>query len=133
MTQAQSQPQNKDFRRPILEILSDLQKPIPQRFIKAKSLKGNKINYVPWYSLNRLLDFYCPGWDWEITQQQIGERTVTIGKLTVKAAEGEFTRSASGCEDEDCSSYGDPSSNSEAMAFRRCCAKFGLGLALWEK
>lgn len=24
-------------------------------------------------------------------------------------------------------------SNSEAMSLRRCCAKFGLGLALWEK
>ncbi|WP_228016134.1 hypothetical protein [Synechocystis salina] len=28
---------------------------------------------------------------------------------------------------------GDPSSNAEAMALRRCCAKFGLGRDLWRK
>jgi len=29
--------------------------------------------------------------------------------------------------------YGDPSSNAESMAFRRACAKFGLGLYLYSK
>ncbi len=54
-----------------------------------------------------------------------------IGKLTIKAAEGDFTRSATGNEDSEVDSWGDPYSNAEAMCFRRCVAKFGLGLGLW--
>lgn len=127
------QPKNKGFRRPILEILEDLQKPVPERFIKFKVLKGNKIKFVPWYNLIRLLDYYAPGFDWQVKTQYCGDRTVVEGSLTIKAAEGEFTRQATGTEMSDCDNYGDPSSNSEAMSLRRCCAKFGLGLALWEK
>lgn len=126
-------PTSKGFRRPILEILEDLQRPIPQRFIKTKSLKGNKISYVPWCTLVRLLDFYTPGWDWEVTTQYHGSRTVVEGKLTIKAAEGDFIRCATGIEFSDVDNYGDPTSNAEAMALRRCCAKYGLGLSLWEK
>ena len=66
-----SKPQHKEFRRPILEILDDLKKPVDKRFI------GNEF------------------------------------------AEVEH--------------FGDAYSNAEAMAFRRACARFGLGLALWEK
>jgi hypothetical protein len=127
------QPKSKGFRRSILEILEDLQKPIPARFIKTKVLKGNKIQYVPWYTLNRLLDYYCPGWDWEVQSHSDGNRVCVEGRLTLKASEGDFTRSATGNEDSEVESFGDAYSNSEAMSFRRCCAKFGLGLALWEK
>lgn len=126
-------PLNKGFRRPIAEILEDLQKPIPARFIKQKSIKGSKISYVPWYSLIRLLEYFAPGFDWEVRVVQIGDRTIVEGRLTIKAAEGEFSRAATGQEENEVDSYGDPSSNAEAMALRRCCAKFGLGLALWEK
>ncbi|WLT40311.1 hypothetical protein NON20_24525 (plasmid) [Synechocystis sp. B12] len=44
-----------------------------------------------------------------------------------------MTRQATGTEDIDCNSYGDPSSNAEAMALRRCCAKFGLGVTYGGK
>jgi hypothetical protein len=60
-------------------------------------------------------------------------RTVIEGRLTLRAAEGNFVREATGTEDNEIDSWGDPSSNAEAMALRRCCAKFGLGLHLWEK
>jgi hypothetical protein len=55
------------------------------------------------------------------------------GRLTIHAAKGNFTREATGQELTECDGYGDPTSNAEAMALRRCCAKFGLGLHLWEK
>lgn len=126
-------PKSKAFRRPILEILEDLQKPVPERFIKFKTLKGNKISFVPWYNLVKLVDFYAPGFDWQVKTSYCGDRTVVEGSLTLKAAEGDFTRQATGTELSDCDNYGDPTSNSEAMALRRCCAKLGLGLALWEK
>jgi hypothetical protein len=123
----------KGFRRSILEILTDFQHPIPDRFIKTKTLKGNKIRYVPWHCYIRLLEYYAPGFDWEVRTHVAGDRTVVEGRLTIRAMEGDFTREATGTEDNEVDSYGDPSSNAEAMALRRCCAKFGLGLHLWEK
>ena len=124
-------PSNKGFRRSILEILNDFQQPIPARFIKTKTLKGQKINFVSWYSYIKLLDYYAPGFGWEVRTKQVGDRTVVEGRLTILALEGDFVREATGTEDNDLESWGDPSSNSEAMSLRRCCAKFGLGLALW--
>ncbi len=124
---------SKGYRRPILEILVDLQKPIPKRFIKSKTLKGQRIDFVSWYSYIRLLEFYAPGFSWEVRTHYNGDRTVIEGRLTLRAAEGNFVREATGTEDNEIDSWGDPSSNAEAMALRRCCAKFGLGLHLWEK
>ncbi len=45
----------KEFRRPIVKILEDLSKPIPQRFIKYKLIKGNRIEFVRWTDLARLI------------------------------------------------------------------------------
>ena len=78
---------HKEFRRPILSILSDLRKPIPPRFIKHKTIKGQKIAYVPWFTLTRLLDYFCPAWDWEISTNFDGNQVCVMGKLTLKAAE----------------------------------------------
>lgn len=126
------------FRRPIAEILEDFTKPIPDRLIKKKPTyikgrEGKAVNYVPWFTLIKLLELYAPGFDWEIRAQHFGDRTIVEGRLTLKADEGDFIREATGQEDSDCNGYGDPTSNAEAMALRRCCAKFGLGLHLWEK
>jgi hypothetical protein len=118
---------SKGYQRPILEILADLQKPIPKRFIKSKTLKGQRIDFVSWYSYIRLLEFYAPGFSWEVRTHYNGDRTVIEGRLTLRAAEGNFVREATGTEDNEIDSWGDPSSNAEAMALRRCCAKFGLG------
>ncbi|MGC9506191.1 hypothetical protein [Baaleninema sp.] len=48
-------------------------------------------------------------------------------------ADGMVVRHATGTEELNCNSYGDPSSNAESMAFRRAAAKFGLGLYLYQK
>ena len=116
-----------------MEILEDLSKPVPARFIKSKVLKGNRISYIPWYNYVKLLDFFCPGWDWEVEVKSGAGRVIIEGRLIIRAMEGDFSRSATGTESNDTDSYGDPSSNAEAMALRRAAAKFGLGLALWEK
>jgi hypothetical protein len=81
----------------------------------------------------RLLEYYAPGFSWEVCTHYNGDRTVIEGRLIIRAAEGNFVREATGTEDNEIDSWGDPSSNAEAMALRRCCAKFGLGLHLWEK
>lgn len=106
---------------------------LEQRFIKTKFLKGSPIEFLSWYTLTRLMDYYAPGWDWKITTSFDGNRVCVMGELTVKAAEGDFTRSATGNEFSEVEHFGDAYSNAEAMAFRRACARFGLGLALWEK
>ena len=129
----ETKPQHKGFRRPILEILSDLKKPLDRRFIKTKTLKGNKIDFIPWYTLTRLMDYFAPGWDWKVTTSFDGNRVCVMGQLTLKAAEGDFTRSATGNEFSEVEHFGDPYSNAEAQAFRRACGRFGLGLALWEQ
>lgn len=123
----------KGFKRSILEILKDFQQPIPKRFIKTKTLKGQRIEFVSWYSYIKLLEYYAPGFNWQVRTHYHGERTVVEGRLTIKAMEGNFVREATGTEDNEIDNWGDPSSNAEAMALRRCCAKFGLGLHLWEK
>jgi hypothetical protein len=65
------------------------------------------------------------------------------GRLTIPTAEGTLYREATGTEElKEINPktgeirelvYGDPSSNSESMAFRRAAAKFGLGLYLYDK
>lgn len=58
---------------------------------------------------------------------------VLVGSLTIYGDDRQLTREATGTEEIECSSYGDPSSNAEAMALRRACSKFGLGRDLWRK
>lgn len=121
----------KDFRRPLLEIMSDLRKPISPRFIKQRTIKGNRIDFVSWYDLNRLMDYFAPGWEFSLNTSFDGTKVCVIGSLTIKAQEGDFARSATGNENSDLDAYGDPYSKAEAQAFRRCCARWGLGLHLW--
>jgi len=115
----------------IEEILS---RPLPKSMLRTKTIKGNKITYLSWFDANRILSKYCPGWTWEITKFEISsDRVFLVGRLTIPTSEGNVYREASGTESLNCSSYGDPSSNAESMAFRRACAKFGLGLYLYDK
>ncbi len=116
--------------------LKKLKQPIPQNLISVKKIKNMNIQYVSWIDLAELLDqivgLGC--WSWEINQLTINsERLFLIGKLTLEIQNEIFSQSATGTEEMNCSSYGDPSSNAEAMAFRRAAAKFGLGRDLWRK
>ncbi len=123
----------------LAEILDNLKAPIPSRLMSKKATFKNKvkvgeIDYVAWTDLCDLLDDLCDYWEWEIKDvQQIGENLSLVGVLTVHGEDKSLTRMATGIEEINCSSYGDPSSNAEAMALRRCCAKFGLGRDLWRK
>ncbi|MEO1340195.1 MAG: DUF1071 domain-containing protein [Cyanobacteria bacterium J06635_13] len=114
---------------------------------KLPSDKGNAV-YLPWYTVNKILDKYAPGWTWEIKETLISrDRLFMVGRLTIPTSEGNVYREATGTEElkrqaydkkigrytEKEIAYGDPSSNAESMAFRRCAARFGLGLYLYEK
>ncbi|MEA5511978.1 DUF1071 domain-containing protein [Crocosphaera sp. UHCC 0190] len=120
----------------LIEILERLKQPIPNDLLSQKSLKGNSIDYVAWYDLTEILDNRCGlgNWEWSIKDvNQVGNNLTLIGVLTIHGEDRHLTMMATGTESVNCSGYGDPSSNAEAMSLRRCCAKFGLGRDLWRK
>jgi len=137
--------QNKEKEAPevpgewsLKEIEAKLSRPLPRSYIHTKPVRTKtgeqKIPFVPWHYVNRILTKYCPGWTWEITKFEVSsDRAFIVGRLTVPTSDGNITREATGCELLDCTSYGDPSSNAESMAFRRAAARFGLGLYLYDK
>ena len=128
------QPLHLTFARPLAEILTDLAKPVPKRFLAQRKQGGQNLTYIPWHHVNRLLDYFAPGWEGEVTKIVCtSDRVFVTYCLSVHAAEGVFSREATGTELLNCSSYGDPTSNAESMAFRRAAARFGLGLGLYQK
>jgi len=125
----------------LAEILERLSQPVPRQFIKQKKTweKGKSsgvVDYIPWFNCTDLLDERCGlgGWSWEVKSvQQIENNLVMVGSLTIHGDDHQLTREATGIEEVQTSSYGDPSSNAEAMCLRRACSKFGLGRDLWRK
>lgn len=125
-------------KRPIAEILADLRKPIPKRLLEQKPATGGRnaqmLTYCPWHRVQRILNHYTGG----LCSYTVRERTVTdtyvlmTVRITIHAEEGDFVRDGTGLERLDVSSYGDPQSNAESMAFRRAAARFGLGLHLYD-
>jgi hypothetical protein len=137
-------PKFKPFARPISDILEDLARPIPQRLLATRKQGGATLTYIPWINVVRLLDYYAPGWEGSITHlHTTSDRIILTYRITIYAQEGAFSREATGTEvlkevnpktgEIRELAYGDPSSNSEGMAFRRAAAKFGLALHLYDK
>lgn len=131
----------------LAQIQEALSRPLPNNYLKKLKDKGNA-PYLPWWKANIVLDKYCPGWCWEIKQTLLSrDRIFIVGRLTIPTSEGNVYREATGTEELKREkfnqktqeiemkelAYGDPSSNAESMAFRRCAARFGLGLYLYEK
>jgi len=111
-----------------------LSRKLPESLLSTKKMGGKEITYIPWHQVNKILDKYAPGWAWEIIKMELTDKTLfLVGSLSILTSDGLIVRSATGNEDLNCSSYGDPSSNAESMAFRRAAARFGLGLYLYDK
>jgi len=130
------------------EIIKYLSRRLPEKLLETKNLKGTKITFLSWKYIPPILDKYARGWCWEITHlQSTSDRIFLVGRLTIPTSDGLVWREATGTEClketktdkvtgeviEREIAYGDPSSNAESMAFRRACAKFGLGLYLYSK
>lgn len=136
-------------KRPITEIIADLSKTIPDKYLDyirgKKTQSGKKIWYIPWHKAVILLN-HCTGghWDYEIKNITLSpEHLFLIARITIYAQEGNFYKEASGMEFLrfkkadgtilDKLPIGDPSSNAESMALRRAAAKFGLALYLYNE
>jgi hypothetical protein len=116
------------------QIQEALKRKLPESMLASRKQGGTTLKYIPWHTASKILDKYCPGWVWEVRAIHLSsDRLFLAGRLTIPTAEGMIYREATGTEALACGSYGDPSSNAESMAFRRCAAKFGLGLYLYEK
>jgi len=123
-------PNDRPKYRPLAQILSDLSRPVPERFL-AKRIQGKTLTYIPWYHATRLLDQYAPGWEGFVKDiRQVGNLVVVTYAITIHAAEGSFTREATGQETLD-KSFTDAVCNAEQQAFKRAAARFGLGLNLY--
>lgn len=121
--------------RPIKEIVADLSKEIPARFIKQRRQGGTTLDYIEWHTAASFLDLYAPGWSWEIVHlTELGNGALVVhGRLTIPCAEGVVSRDATGIEVADEKMYGDVASNAVAMAFKRAGVLFGLGKHLYKK
>ena len=118
----------------IAEIISRLKEPVDPRLISKKKIGGKMIYFISWYTYCDLLDERCglSNWSWEITSMTVtDDRLFITGKLTIYGDDRSLSQMATGTEILNCNSYGDPSSNAEAMALRRACAKMSLGRLLW--
>lgn len=139
----------KEPRRPIAQILADLSKPIPNKYLDSRKQGGANLTYLPWYNAVKLLD-RCTGghWDYSITNiHTTSDRLILTARITIHAAEGCFSREATGTEtlkeeyyDKTTQSkqirewaYGDVASKAESMALRRAAAKLGLALYLYDR
>ena len=118
--------------RSIRDIVKDLSKPIAQKHLRKRRQGGKEITYLAWHDAVKYLDHYAPGWCYEIRSiDSVAGKLIMTVRLSVVSAEGIVYREATGQEDETLDSYGD--SNAESMALRRACAKFGLGLSLYDQ
>ncbi|HEX8266934.1 MAG TPA: Rad52/Rad22 family DNA repair protein [Pyrinomonadaceae bacterium] len=124
---------NKIELRSIRDIIKDLRKPISPRHLRTRKQGGKELTYISWHDAIKYLDHYAPGWCYEVRNvASIGGRLVITVRISIPCSEGMVWREATGQEEEDTNSFGDPSSNAESMALRRACTKFGLGLYLYQ-
>ncbi len=115
-------------------IVEALSKPLPASLLETKKLGGRAISFIPWHKAVLVLDKYCPGWQFRITStQQIGDELIMVGSLTIPTADGDVTRESTGSEKVNTTGYGETAANAESQCFRRCCARFGLGLYLYDR
>ena len=120
--------------RSIRDIIKDLSKPVAKRHLRTRKQGGKEIQYISWHDAIKYLDHYAPGWNYEVRNiQNIAGKLILTVRLSVPCIEGIVYREATGQEDEDLETYGNSSSNAESMALRRACAKFGLGLYLYDQ
>ncbi|XP_074571393.1 DNA repair RAD52-like protein 1, mitochondrial [Curcuma longa] len=120
--------------RPLSEILKELNKKIPEPLISTRVEGGVALKYVPWHFLNRILNVHAPEWSGEIRSivySADGSSVHVVYRITLYGTDAEIYREATGTAAADNTSYGDPVQKAEAMAFRRACARLGLGLHLY--
>ncbi|GER27631.1 cobalt ion binding [Striga asiatica] len=137
--------------RPLSHILKDLNKKIPESLLKLRHEPAGA-KYIPWcflvtlcktlyhaylsvYILNRILNLYAPEWSGEvrsITHSAEGKLVSVVYRVTLYGTDAEIFRESTGTAPIGETGYTDAMEKAESMAFRRACARFGLGLYLFH-
>jgi len=119
----------------LAQIIDALSKPLPSNILETKRIAGRDITYIPWHKAVLVLNKYAPGWRFRVKSiQQIGDELVLAGSLSIPTADaGIVTRESTGSEKLTVNGYGEAAANAESQCFRRCCARFGLGLYLYQR
>ncbi|XVF29804.1 hypothetical protein REPUB_Repub16aG0002600 [Reevesia pubescens] len=122
--------------RPLSDILKELNKKVPDSLLKLRIEDGFTIKYIPWHIVNRIMNLHAPEWSGEvrsITYSADGKSVSVVYRVTLYGTDAEIYRESTGTTSVDDPGYGDPVQKAEAMAFRRACARFGLGLHLYHE
>ncbi|BFG40436.1 uncharacterized protein Pyn_12932 [Prunus yedoensis var. nudiflora] len=122
--------------RPLSEILKQLNKKVPDSLVKTRSESGFTSKYIPWHIVNRIMNLHAPEWSGEvrsITYSADAKSVSVVYRVTLYGTDAEIFRESTGTASVDDTSFGDPVQKAEAMAFRRACARFGLGLHLYHE
>ncbi|KAK7263823.1 hypothetical protein RJT34_31420 [Clitoria ternatea] len=122
--------------RPLSEILKEVNKKVPDSLVKTRLEKdGFSVRYIPWHVVNRILNLHAPEWSGEVRNVIYSPHANSVSvvyRVTLYGTDAEIFRESTGTASLDDTSYGDPVQKAEAMAFRRACARFGLGLHLYH-
>ncbi|GMI78586.1 hypothetical protein HRI_001527900 [Hibiscus trionum] len=122
--------------RPLSDILKELNKKVPDSLVKLRIEDDFKMKYIPWHIVNRIMNLHAPEWSGEvrnITYSADGKSVSVVYRVTLYGTDVELYRESTGTASVDDPGYGDPVQKAEAMAFRRACARFGLGLHLYHE
>ncbi|XP_057973481.1 DNA repair RAD52-like protein 1, mitochondrial [Malania oleifera] len=122
--------------RPLSEILKELNKKVPDSLIRLRTEDGFSVKYIPWHIVNRIMNLHAPEWSGEvrsITYSADNKSVSVVYRVTLYGIDAEMYRESTGTASMDDKGYGDPVQKAEAMAFRRACARFGLGLHLYHE
>ncbi|KAL3638645.1 hypothetical protein CASFOL_016552 [Castilleja foliolosa] len=118
--------------RPLSHILKDLSKKVPQSLVSLRTESSPPAKYIPWHTLNRILNLHAPEWSGEvrsITYSTDGKYVSVVYRITLYGTDAEIFREATGTAYVD---ERDPVQEAETKAFGRACARFGLGLHLFH-
>ncbi|CAN7025640.1 hypothetical protein BRARA_F03047 [Brassica rapa] len=123
--------------RPLIEILRDLNKKIPDNIVKSHDPGSSAASsgFIPWFHANRMLSFYAPGWCGEVRDVIFSENgnVTVVYRLTIRGSDGEAHRESTGTVTIPDDHIEDPVAAAEEIAFCRACARFGLGLYLYHE
>ncbi|KAF3440943.1 hypothetical protein FNV43_RR19229 [Rhamnella rubrinervis] len=122
--------------RPLSEILQQLNKKVPDSLVKVRVEDGFSSKYIPWHIVNRIMNLHAPEWSGEVRSiiySADGKSVSVVYRVTLYGTDAEIFRESTGTASLDDTSYGDPVQKAEAMAFRRACARLGLGLHLYHE
>ncbi|XP_039138598.1 DNA repair RAD52-like protein 1, mitochondrial [Dioscorea cayenensis subsp. rotundata] len=122
--------------RPLSEVLRELNKKVPDSVIKVRTEDNFATKYVPWHIVNRIMNLHAPEWSGEvrnIVYSPDGKSVSVVYRVTIYGTDAEIYRESSGTASVEDAGYGDPVQKAEAMAFRRACARLGLGLHLYHE